>query len=98
MHGCDWSLVGGSYDGEYYVSLRTRAGGRDAYGLLSELLDGEGSFGGHGRIAGGRVGLEADDVKTSARRLERRVRTRVLRVVDPERRFTDEERLGRTLT
>ncbi|QDU84091.1 putative manganese-dependent inorganic pyrophosphatase [Planctomycetes bacterium Pla163] len=97
MHGCEWALVGGTYEGEYYLSLRTRLGGRDAYGILSVLLDGEGSFGGHGRIAGGRVAL-GEAGKLGARRLERRIRTRVLRIVDPEKRFSDDERLGGTLT
>jgi nanoRNase/pAp phosphatase (c-di-AMP/oligoRNAs hydrolase) len=97
MQGCDWALVGGLFDGEYYVSLRSRLRGRDAYGLLSQLLDGEGSCGGHGRIAGGRVAL-GEGGKLAARRLERRLRARVLRLVDPERTFDEDERLGRTLT
>jgi len=97
MHGCEWALVGGVYEGEYYLSLRTRLGGREAYAILAELLDGEGSFGGHGRIAGGRVAL-GEGGKLAVRRLERRIRTRVLRVVDPDKRFSDDERLGCTLT
>jgi nanoRNase/pAp phosphatase (c-di-AMP/oligoRNAs hydrolase) len=97
MQGCDWALVGGMYDGQYYVSLRSRLRGSDAYGLLSQLLDGEGSCGGHGRIAGGRVALGASG-KLAARRLERRLRARVLKLVDPEHGFDEDERLGQTLT
>ena len=80
LEGCRWSLVGGAYDGEYYLSLRTSVGERGAYTLLGVILDGKGSFGGHGRIAGGRVGLD-DPADVSVRELERGLRERVLSLI-----------------
>lgn len=79
LEGARWALVGGSYEGEYYLSLRTDVAERGAYDLLEAVLDGRGSFGGHGRIAGGRVKLE-DPTDVAAAELERTLRERVLLV------------------
>ena len=97
MEGSLWSFVGGAFEDQYYVSLRTRFGTSDAYGLLETLLDDEGSFGGHGCVAGGRVGLEQGE-NLAVRRLERRLRGRVLKIVDPNHTLDEESRLGKTLT
>lgn len=97
MEGCRWAFVGGAYEGQYYVSLRTQPGCQDAYTLLSRLLDDEGSFGGHGRVAGGRVELEEGE-QLGIRRLERRLRARALAIVDPDKELDEESRLGRCLT
>lgn len=77
LEGARWALVGGAYEGEYYLSLRTDVAERGAYDLLEAVLDGRGSFGGHGRIAGGRVKLE-DPTDVAAAELERTLRERVL--------------------
>ena len=103
LEGCRWSLVGGAYEGRYYLSLRTSAGERGAYTLLGVVLDGQGSFGGHGRIAGGRVDLD-DPGEVAVRELERTLRERVLALLEPggagpseDGGPTSELRLGRPL-
>ena len=80
MEGCAWSLVGGCYEGTYYVSLRTQLPGGYAYPLLERVLDGRGSFGGHGRVAGGRIPLD-EDSETAVQRLESRLRARALEIL-----------------
>lgn len=68
-------FCGGLVDHTYYVSLRTELS-RDAYDMLRGALDGEGSFGGHGSLAGGCVVLpdgEDRTVKRFERRLERNI-------------------------
>jgi nanoRNase/pAp phosphatase (c-di-AMP/oligoRNAs hydrolase) len=97
MEGSLWSFMGGAFEDQYYVSLRTRFGTSDAYGLLGQLLGDEGSFGGHGSVAGGRVPLELGD-NLAVRRLERRLRGRVLQIIDPNNTLDEESRLGKTLT
>ena len=77
LEGARWALVGGAWGGEYYLSLRTDVAERGAYDLLEAVLDGRGSFGGHGRIAGGRVQLE-EPKESSLRDLERTLAERVL--------------------
>jgi hypothetical protein len=57
LEGQTWSLAGGACDGLYQVSLRTDQAGADAYPMLLAILDGLGSCGGHGRMAGGQVPL-----------------------------------------
>mgnify|MGYP002783912100 FL=1 len=97
LEGVHWTLVGGAYEGQYYVSLRTRLPGLEAYPLLDRLLGGQGSFGGHGSVAGGRIGLEGAS-HPALRTVERRLRARVLEVVDPAGALDEEARLGRPLT
>jgi nanoRNase/pAp phosphatase (c-di-AMP/oligoRNAs hydrolase) len=80
MENCHWSVVGGAYEGKYYVSLRTQH--RPAYPLLERVLQGDGSFGGHGRIAGGQVPLDPDKPDDDRRRLERRMRARALHLLE----------------
>lgn len=57
LEGQTWSLAGGACDGLYQVSLRTDQAGADAYPMLRAILNGLGSCGGHGRMAGGQVPL-----------------------------------------
>ncbi|QDU66307.1 DHH family phosphoesterase [Engelhardtia mirabilis] len=95
MEGCKWSFVGGAYEGRYHVSLRTQVGGAEAYGLLDRLLADEGSFGGHGRVAGGQVALGEEGEALT--RLERRLRERVIGLIDPDGDLDEDERLGTAL-
>ena len=103
LEDCRWSLVGGCYEGDYYLSLRTSVGESGAYNLLGVILKGKGSFGGHGRIAGGRMPLE-DPSDTSQRDVERELRERVLTILgrsgdSSESNEPDSEtRLGRPLS
>ncbi len=80
MEGCRWSLVGGAFEHAYHVSMRTD--GREAYPLMEHVLAGEGSFGGRSSVAGGQIKLASEDWR-EVQRLERRLRTRALELVDP---------------
>jgi nanoRNase/pAp phosphatase (c-di-AMP/oligoRNAs hydrolase) len=80
MHGAEWVVTGGAYQNTYYVSVRAKTFGRDAWSLLKDVLDGEGTFGGHGTVGGGSIPLK--DVGTrSLRRLERRLMKSLLDVL-----------------
>jgi nanoRNase/pAp phosphatase (c-di-AMP/oligoRNAs hydrolase) len=80
MEPCRWSLVGGAVGTTYHLSLRTEA--VEAYPLLERVLGKDGSFGGRGTVAGGQVKLASDDWR-ELHRLERRLRSRALELVDP---------------
>lgn len=80
MENCHLALVGGAHDGRYYVSLRTQH--HPAYPLLERVLRDDGSFGGHGRIAGGQVPLDPENADEDRRRLERRIRARALHLLE----------------
>lgn len=83
MEPCRWSLVGGAVGKTYHLSLRTEAA--EAYPLLERVLAKDGSFGGRGTVAGGQVKLASDDWR-ELHRLERRLRSRALELVDPAER------------
>jgi nanoRNase/pAp phosphatase (c-di-AMP/oligoRNAs hydrolase) len=72
-----WTLVGGLYEGTYYLSLRTDSPDQDAYPLIRGILDGEGTCGGHGRIAGGRIPVPEGE-ENGVYALQRRLRARAL--------------------
>lgn len=78
--GVSWVVVGGAFEGEYVLSLRTDLTFGNAYPLMERVLGGEGSFGGHGHIAGGRIALE-DDGESTVKSVERRLRANALRVI-----------------
>ncbi|HED65592.1 MAG TPA: hypothetical protein ENJ09_08555 [Planctomycetes bacterium] len=80
MEGCRWTLVGGAHGETYHLSVRTELDFGDAYPLLEAVLDGEGSFGGRGPVAGGQVSLAGADAG-ELQRLERRLRGRTRRLV-----------------
>lgn len=77
MEGCAWTLVGAAHGTDYLLSLRTGPAYGRAYPLLQRVLDGAGSFGGHGYIAGGRIGLQ-DGGESSVHIVERRLRANAL--------------------
>ena len=77
MEGCSWALVGAGYGDEYVLSLRTDPAFGRAYPLMQRVLDGQGSFGGHGHIAGGRIFL-SDAGESTVRATEREIRTHAL--------------------
>lgn len=76
LEGKQTVLCGGLVNDTYYVSLRTELV-RDAYDLLAAALDGKGSFGGHGQVAGGSVVLPDAEHRT-LRRFERRLEKNML--------------------
>lgn len=97
MEGCRWSLVGGAYERTYHLSLRTAITRGDAYPLMEAILGGEGSFGGRGTLAGGQVALEGSDGE-SLLALERRLRARAMKLVDPSQLTDTDPRHGTRLT
>jgi nanoRNase/pAp phosphatase (c-di-AMP/oligoRNAs hydrolase) len=97
MEGCKWSFVGGAFEGQYHVSLRTQVGGPEAYSILAQLLVDGGSFGGHGRVAGGQIPVDGTDF-LGIRRIERRLHKRVIERVDPHGELDLDSRLGRSLS
>ncbi|MEZ5989930.1 MAG: DHH family phosphoesterase [Planctomycetota bacterium] len=72
LHGAEWVVTGGLYESTYYISVRARHFGRDAWSLLDEVLKGEGSFGGHGTVGGASIQLKDPSPRT-VRRLERKL-------------------------
>lgn len=80
MKGVSWVVVGGSHEGTYVLSLRTDHAFGNAYPLMARVLGGEGSFGGHGHIAGGRVELEGEGESQIAA-VERALRQNVLAIL-----------------
>ena len=97
MEGARWTFVGGEYKGQYHVSLRTDLTYARAYPLMSRILGGEGSFGGRGSVAGGQIALETVD-DSVLRRLERRLRSRMLALVPPDELADTDPRYGTRLT
>lgn len=71
-------FCGGLVENTYYVSVRTQVAGRHAWYLLRDALSGEGTFGGHGSVAGGSVVLRDEDPRT-LKRLERRLEKNILK-------------------
>jgi len=83
LEGKQAVFCGGTVDQTYYVSVRSELDGRSAWHLLRDALDGEGTFGGHGAIAGGSVTLH-DNTTRTVKRLERRLERNVLRTMGIE--------------
>ena len=83
LEGKEAVFCGGVVDETYSVSVRTELFGRDAWYLIREALDGEGSFGGHGSIAGGSIPLPDGSTRT-IKRLERRLERNILRAMGVE--------------
>ncbi|MAG62389.1 hypothetical protein CMO84_02575 [Candidatus Woesearchaeota archaeon] len=80
MKGVSWVVVGGAFEGEYVLSLRTDYAFGKAYPLMERVLAGEGSFGGHGHIAGGHLILE-DFGESTIKEVERLLRANALAVI-----------------
>lgn len=76
LEGKTTVFCGGLVEQTYYVSLRTELD-IDAYFLIERALDGEGSFGGHGSLAGGCIRLPSADRRV-LKRVERRLEKNIL--------------------
>ncbi len=83
MKGCSWVLAGGCFGEDYILSLRTDYSFGKAHPLMRRVLDGKGSFGGHGHIAGGRISLK-DAKESTIRSVERELRAAALEVIGAE--------------
>ncbi len=79
LEGGQSVFCGGLVEDSYYVSVRTELE-RDAHYLIEGALGGDGSFGGHGTVAGGSVKLADDSTKT-LRRWERRLERNILKTM-----------------
>jgi len=86
MRGASWVVVGGfvEEEGEYVISLRTDQAFGNAYPLLQRVLDGKGSFGGHGHIAGGRIPIETVN-EGAVEEIEEGIRTAALAVIGKDK-------------
>ena len=82
MKSASWVVVGGAVekDQEYVLSLRTDYAFGNAYPLMQRVLGGDGSFGGHGHIAGARIPLE-DLGESTVASVERKLRKRALEIL-----------------
>ncbi len=81
LEGVSWVVCGGLFEGTYYLSVRAaERKGKDAWLLLKDVLKGEGTFGGHGSVAGGRIPT-VDDSDRGLRRLENRLKRSFLEVL-----------------
>ena len=78
--GVSWVVVGGAYEHEYVLSLRTDYAFGKAYPLMERVLGGAGSFGGHGHIAGGRITLD-DQGESTIKSVERTLRANALGIL-----------------
>lgn len=83
MEGKQAVFCGGLSGRTYYVSVRTELTDRDAYDVIRGALDGQGSFGGHGSVAGGAIELAETDAR-SLKRLERRLEKNIQRTMGVE--------------
>ncbi|MAB79021.1 MAG: hypothetical protein CMJ89_06665 [Planctomycetes bacterium] len=79
MEGAELALVGGAFGERYHLSVRSES--REAYPLLEAVLRGEGSFGGRDGVAGGQILLESGD-EAEIKRLERRLKARLMKIID----------------
>ncbi len=80
MKGCSWVVAGGAFEDSYVLSLRTDYAFGKAYPLIERVLGDEGSFGGHGHIAGGRIPME-DPGQSAIGSIERRLLKNALAVI-----------------
>jgi nanoRNase/pAp phosphatase (c-di-AMP/oligoRNAs hydrolase) len=83
MENKDVVYCGGEVGDVYSVSVRTQVDRIDACQLIRDALNGEGTFGGHGSVAGGCIKLP-DDSQRTLKRLERRLERNILRSVGVE--------------
>ncbi len=83
LEGKQAVFCGGMVERTYHVSVRDELRERDAWQLIHDAFDGEGSYGGHGSIAGGSIKLPDGDQRT-IKRLERRLERNILRSMGVE--------------
>lgn len=72
LQGAQAALCMGQHEDTLQVSLRTRQTGEDAGMLIQQVVVAPGRAGGHGRMAGGQVPLEGQNVELLQAEIERR--------------------------
>jgi nanoRNase/pAp phosphatase (c-di-AMP/oligoRNAs hydrolase) len=80
LEGVTWSVVMGRYRGAVLLSIRTDRVGAHAGGIVARIVAGEGSAGGHGMMAAGRVPVPGSDSR-AYERVERRLVRRAISVL-----------------
>ena len=61
LDGADYALVMGRNKGRLYLSLRTRSDEHDAGATITRVVGEMGTAGGHGKMAGAQISLDAGD-------------------------------------
>jgi len=79
MHGIEWTLSWGIYEGRLYVSIRTNDQTANSGDIMQEILVGLGRGGGHGMRAGGAIDLSQTSL--SAEEIGRQLMERFLSIV-----------------
>lgn len=80
LEGVRWSLVMGRYNQSLLLSIRTNRTGSNAGRIISRIVGEDGSAGGHGMMAAGRIHLSQAN-RDSFDKLERSLRRRALKVL-----------------
>jgi nanoRNase/pAp phosphatase (c-di-AMP/oligoRNAs hydrolase) len=73
LEACRLVFCTGLYEETLIVSIRTRSRQEDARQLIGAVIEGEGTFGGHGSMAGGQIPLKGRQAKVLAEGLGKRV-------------------------
>jgi nanoRNase/pAp phosphatase (c-di-AMP/oligoRNAs hydrolase) len=80
VEGVRWSLVMGRYNQSLLLSIRTNRAGANAGRIISRIVGQDGSAGGHGMMAAGRIHL-ASPTRDSFDKLEKSLRRRALKIL-----------------
>jgi nanoRNase/pAp phosphatase (c-di-AMP/oligoRNAs hydrolase) len=72
LEGIRWVVCMGTYQGELILSVRTRGRRGGAGRLAQNMVEGRGTAGGHGAMAGGHLPLAGEDSEQMARQLGQR--------------------------
>ena len=72
LEGIRWAICMGAYHGELVLSVRTRGRRGGAGGLAQNMVEGRGTAGGHGTMAGGHLPLAGEDPEQVAVQLGQR--------------------------
>jgi nanoRNase/pAp phosphatase (c-di-AMP/oligoRNAs hydrolase) len=80
MEGVRWSLVMGRHNQTLLLSIRTNRAGANAGRVISRIVGQDGSAGGHGMMAAGRIHL-ASATRDAFDKLENSLRRRALKVL-----------------
>ena len=75
----NWSFCTGRFKGSLYLSLRAARSNGQAGDVLRDIVDSPDQAGGHGGVAGGRVGVGNEAGDEAWRRLEEKLQVRLAR-------------------
>ena len=72
LRGADWVICMGVYKGDMILAVRTRSRDGGAGKLAQDIIEGHGTAGGHGTMAGGRIALGNELPEKSAQQIQKR--------------------------